>query len=120
MAKAAKVEVSGEGEWSSEAPFFEQEVGDGRVVRACIATSPDGTKFVSVREWREKRDGTPYYTRNSVLVPMANGDFKLAMAFTAALQPGNWPQPKAPKEFEPKKARAVAAKAKAAKAKVAA
>lgn len=77
MAKAV------EGEWSSEPAFFEKAVDDKRTVKACVATSPDGAKFVSVREWRNKQDGTPYYTRNSVLVPM--GDDKMRDAFVDAL-----------------------------------
>lgn len=103
-----------EGEWSSEPAFFEQKVGDKRTVKACIATSPDGAKFVSIREWRAKADGTPYYTKNAVLLPTSDEGEELRKAFIAALQPANMPKPEAPKAEAPKKAPAKA------KAKVAA
>ena len=73
-----------EAAWSSEPAFFERAIDDKRIVKACIATSPDGSKFVSVREWRVRRDGTPYYTRNNVLVPI--DDTATREAFIAALQ----------------------------------
>lgn len=91
----AKVE---QGEWTSGPAFYEKVVDPKRTVKACIATSPDGTKYVSVREWRAKQDGTPYYTRNSVLVPIGDENFRLA--FTNALLE----DPPAPKKSAAKKA----------------
>lgn len=84
MAKDSKAVVAADGEWSSAPEFFEKRIDEKRVVKACVATSPDGKQFVSVREWRNKQDGTPYYTRNSVLVPF--GDDAMREAFLAALQ----------------------------------
>jgi len=94
-----------EGEWSSEPAFFERALDAKRTVKACIATSPDGSKFVSIREWRNKADGTPYYTKNAVLVPLgADGD-KLREVFVAALQAQPEPAKKAapPAKKAPKK-----------------
>lgn len=71
-------------EWTSGPDFFEQRIDEKRVVKACIATSPDGRQFVSVREWRNKADGSPYYTRNAVLSPV--DDPKMREVFVAALQ----------------------------------
>lgn len=72
-----------EGEWTSGPTLFEKAIDDKRTVKSCVATSPDGKQFLSVREWRSKQDGTPYYTRNSVLVPF--GDEGMRDAFVAAL-----------------------------------
>jgi len=75
-----------EGEWSSEPAYFEHKIDAKRTVKACIATSPDGSKFVSIREWRAKADGTPYYTRNAVLLPLGDDGAGVRDAFVAALQ----------------------------------
>lgn len=84
MAKAEAVE---QGAWVNGPFYFEQAVegvnGKSRSIKACITTSPEGQQFVSVREWGTKADGTEFFTRNGMLVPVGND--KLRDAFMAAL-----------------------------------
>jgi hypothetical protein len=79
----AKQQTNG-GEWTSGPDFFEKRIDEKRIVKACIATSPDGKEFISVREWRQKADGTPFFSRNAVLSPV--DEPALREAFIAALQ----------------------------------
>lgn len=74
-----------EGSWVNGPSFFEQALGEKATLKACITTSPEGEQFVSIREWRTKKDGTPYFTRNGLLVPVKGYD-AVRDAFVAALQ----------------------------------
>lgn len=107
MAKQQQQEQTEGGSWTNGPFFFEQAVGDKSVIKACVTTSPEGVEFVSIREWRTKRDGTPYFTRNGILLPR-EGFEPMRDAFVAAMNA----QPEA-KKPTPKKAPAKKVKAAA-------